>query len=121
MMTILILAGIVILLLIGIASFRKRVNSGCCSPGDADNITVKQIDHDASHYPYQAVVQIAGMHCENCVKKIENAYAEHGCLAEVSLRKKNAVVHMKKRLSNEELIAIPVRAGYDASIKNDSL
>lgn len=118
--TILIILIVVVLLIIGIFSFRKRITKGCCSPADEENIRKKQIDENLSDYPYTAVVHIEGMHCDNCAEKIRNTYAEKGCLAQVSLGNKEAVVHMKRRLSDEMLTAIPARIGYDADVVKDS-
>lgn len=115
-MTGLILIGIAIVFMIGIFSFHKRIDKGCCESTDNDQIKIKKIDTNLSHYPYTTIVHIDGMHCENCVNKVKNAYGEKGCYAEVSLSKKQAVVHSKKKLSDEMLTAIPVRIGYDAHI-----
>ena len=116
------LAGLIILIVIvvflfGILSLRKRVTKGCCETGDDDSVTSENIDRNPDDYRYTKKVHVEGMHCDNCVKRVENAYAQKGCYAQVSLKKKEAVVHMKKELPDEMLEAIPVRIGYDAKIE----
>lgn len=116
------LAGLIILIVIvvfaiGILSLRKRVTKGCCETGDDDSVKAMNIDQNLNDYPYTRKVHVEGMHCDNCVKRVENAYAQKGCYAEVSLKKQEAVVHMKKELPDEMLEAIPVRIGYDAKVE----
>lgn len=119
MLTIVIVGIVLILLVIGVVSLHKRVTKGCCDTGDDNKVISERIDKNLKDYPYTKKVHIDGMHCDNCVKRIENAYAEKDCYAEVSLKKKEAVVHMKKELSDEMLVAIPVRIGYDAEIEEE--
>ncbi len=117
MFTFIIIAVVAVLLVIGILSLHKRVTKGCCDTGDDNTVTSEKIDKNLKDYPYTKKVLIKGMHCDNCVKRVENAYAEKGCYAEVSLKNNEAVVHMKKELTDEMLVAIPVRIGYDAEIE----
>lgn len=117
MLAIIIVAVVVVLMVTGIISLRKRVTKGCCDTGDDNKVVREKTDENINDYPYSKKVHIDGMHCDNCVKRVENAYAEKGCYAKVSLKKKEAVVYMKKELSDEMLTAIPVRIGYDAEIE----
>lgn len=113
----LIVLAVIVFLVTGILSLRKRITKGCCDTGDDDHVTEENIDQNLKDYPYTKKVHVEGMHCDNCVKRVENAYAQKGCYAQVSLKKQEAVVHMKKELPDELLEAIPVRIGYDAQIE----
>ena len=117
MLAVIIVAVVAVLMVTGIISLRKRVTKGCCDTGDDNKVVREKTDENINDYPYSREVHIDGMNCDNCVKRVENAYAEKGCYAKVSLKKKKAVVYMKKELSDEMLTAIPVRIGYDAEIE----
>lgn len=117
MITVLIIAVVAVFLIIGVLSLHKRVTKGCCDVSDDGNVSVRKVDENLKDYPYTKKVHVEGMHCDNCVKRVENAYAEKGCYAQVSLKKQEAVVHMKQELPDEMLVAIPVRIGYDAQIE----
>lgn len=117
-MTVVIVGVVIVLFLIGLFSLRKRVTKGCCETGDDQSVQTAITDTDLHDYPYMKKVHVEGMHCDNCVKRVENAYADKGCYAQVSLKRKEAVVHMKKELPDEMLEAIPVRIGYDAKVEN---
>lgn len=112
-----IVAVVAVMAVIGIMSFKKRVSRGCCSPSDDSVEKVKIADANPADYPYEKTVHIEGMHCSNCVTRVQNAYEEKGCLAEVSLGKKEAHVYMKTPLSDAKLAAIPARLGYDAKVE----
>ena len=53
----------------------KRVSNGCCGTGD-DVKKVKAEDTDVSHYPYHFEVEVEGMTCSQCKKRVENAFNE---------------------------------------------
>lgn len=116
MLTGVIIAIVAVFLIIGVSSLHKRVTKGCCEVSDDADVSVQKVDENPADYPYVKTVHVEGMHCDNCVRRVENAYAQKGCYAQVSLRRKEAVVHMKKELSDEMLVAIPERIGYDAAI-----
>ena len=73
MSTIIICAILVVICFFGIRSSMKRVSNGCCGTGD-DVKKVKAEDTDVSHYPYHFEVEVEGMTCSQCKKRVENAF-----------------------------------------------
>jgi copper chaperone CopZ len=105
---------ILMLCIFGIRGTARRMASGCCAGTDSiKRIRVK--DRNKKHYPYQALVTIEGMHCENCAARVENALNEmDGIWAEVSLNNNSAQIRMKEELDQEQLAAPICAAGYSA-------
>lgn len=109
-------AVIVIICILAVFSYIKKLKSGCCGAGGDTVKRVKPQDRDASHYPYARRVSIEGMHCKNCAQRIENAFnAQADCMAEVNLGKKCAVVRSKSPLSDEAIKQTVWHAGYQAT------
>lgn len=107
---------VLILILIGIYSFRsymKKLRGGCCG-GEVDvEKKVKVRDKNPENYPYTVTIGIEGMTCAKCRERVENALnKEEGVWAQVNLKEKQALVRMKKELSEDEFRKIIVRAGY---------
>ncbi len=71
--TILILAVIAVVAFITIRNYRKQLKEGCCGAGgdDGPGAKVEPKDTNQDNYKYIADVKIEGMHCENCVRKVE--------------------------------------------------
>ena len=115
------LANIIVFALLAVVVFfaikgtvRKFTKGGgCCGEheGPAKKVVVK--DRAKSHYPYQVTLQVGGMSCENCAKKVENALNQlEGTWATVSISSHSASV-LSKTLPQEETIREAVRqAGY---------
>ena len=82
--TIIICVILVIIICIGIRSTKKRATSGCCGSSE----TVKKIrikDKNKEHYPYKVVLKVYDIHCQNCVRTIENAFnSQEGFYAKVN-------------------------------------
>lgn len=117
MINVVLIAVIAALIAAAVLVSRKRVSRGCCEPSQDSVQEVWVTDTDPAHYPYTRTVQIEGMHCENCVRRVANAYNQmEGCWAQVSLSKKRALVRTKQPVRDEELIAVPARLGYTAKI-----
>lgn len=98
--TILIVCVLAVVAFITIRNYRKQLNEGCCGAGgDAGpGEKVEPVDKDESHYPYIARVSIEGMHCDNCVRKVENAVNRiDGAWAKVDLPSHSAKVLLKDR------------------------
>ena len=54
-----------------------------------------------------------GMHCQNCARRIENAFnAKEGFYAKVDLGKKTALVRSKREVPDEELKQVVRGLGY---------
>lgn len=98
--TILIVCVLAVVAFITIRNYRKQLNEGCCGAGgDAGpGEKVEPSDKEESHYPYMAEVSIEGMHCDNCVRKVENAVNRiDGAWAKVDLSSHSAKVLLKDR------------------------
>lgn len=64
--------------------------------GHGAGAKVEPKDTDKANYPYIADVSIEGMHCENCVRKVENAVNRiDGAWADVDLASNSAKVLLK--------------------------
>lgn len=99
--------------ILGIRSYRKKVASGCCGSGEGDVKKIKVHDKDESHYQYEAELEVEGMHCGNCAKRVENAINSHeGLWGTVDLEKHTLLVRAKKAISEPELRAYVKEAGY---------
>lgn len=110
-----IICGILIIVcIIGIRSSVKRVAHGCCGSGGDEVKKVKVQDKDLTHYPYHCSLEVNGMTCSNCKKRVENAFHERDGFYAVADVKKNLVtIHMKEKVSPEELKRMVRKAGYE--------
>ena len=113
MSTIIICAILVVICFFGIRSSMKRVSNGCCGTGD-DVKKVKAEDTDVSHYPYHFEVEVEGMTCSQCKKRVENAFNEKkGFYAKVNLKQKKAEVYTAIRSPySGEIRDMVRRSGY---------
>ena len=106
-------AILVVICFFGIRSSMKRVSNGCCGTGD-DVKKVKAEDTDVSHYPYHFEVEVEGMTCSQCKKRVENAFNEKkGFYAKVNLKQKKAEVYTKDLITVQEIRDMVRRSGYD--------
>ena len=105
------LAGILVL---AARHSRKVLRSGCCgSDGDPAPKKIRARDRDPGHYPYEKILGIDGMSCQNCVMRVQNALnALDGVYSKVDLGRKTAVVRMKEELPDEVLRKAVADAGY---------
>ncbi|WP_195270839.1 heavy metal-associated domain-containing protein [Eubacterium sp. 1001713B170207_170306_E7] len=112
--TILICIAIVVIVILGVRSYMKRVSSGCCGSGGGKAVKkIRVPDRDKSHYPYRKVLWIDGMVCGNCAASVENALNSlDGVWARVDLTEKKAEVLMKKPLDAEVLKLSVKDSGY---------
>ncbi len=109
---IIIIAVIVVIALISLKSSiaHFKGEGGCCGGGsgvieDNKQLTEKEIGQKTLH--------IEGMTCDNCRKRVKNALNKiDGVAAEVNLKKKIAVIHYSREISDEELKNTVENAGY---------
>ena len=98
---------------LGIRGSIHRLKHGCCGSGGGQVKRIHVQDHDLNRYPYTAVMKIDGMTCRNCVIKVENAFNSlDGVWARADLEEKDAVIRMKRPLSDEVLRNAVNEAGY---------
>ncbi len=112
--TIVICVVIAAIAVLGVLRYRKNLRSGCCGSGsDAAPKRIRVRDRDLSHYPYEKILDINGMTCQNCVTHVQNALNSlDGVYAKVDLDRKQAVVHMTENLSDQILRKTVANAGY---------
>lgn len=114
MSTAIICAVLIVIAIIGLKSYAKKLTSGCC--GASSQASVKKIkvsDKDKSHYPYSRILKVDGMSCGNCACHVENALNSlEGVWAQVDLEKGEALVRMKQKYGNNELKQAVKDAGY---------
>ena len=98
---------------LGVRSYLKKLKSGCCGAGGDEVKRVRPLDRNVNHYPYVKVVRIDGMHCQNCAKRIENAFnTQDGFFAKVDLAKQRAIVRSKREVLDRELKQVVRNVGY---------
>lgn len=114
-MTDIIIIGILIVLIsVGIYSSRKhfRGEGGCCGGGSSVKVKRKRLKHVIR----QRTLIVEGMSCEHCKNRVESRLNElEGVSAKVNLKQKTVVVSMSREISDEELINIIEKAGYQVS------
>lgn len=111
--TIVICVVLGVICVLGVRSYLKKLKTGCCGSGGDEVKRVRPVDSDKSHYPYAKVVRIEGMHCQNCVKRVENAFhSQDGFYTKVDLAKGTALVRSKREVSDQELKQIVRKLGY---------
>ncbi len=97
----------------GVFALRRKTTSGCCGSGGETVKRIKPADRHIENYPYAYRLVIRGMTCQNCAKRVENAFnASEGLFAKADFSSGNATVHAKRELSEEELRGIVGKAGY---------
>lgn len=113
MSTAVICAILIVICYFGLKSAVKRTKQGCCGSSSEEVKKVITADTNKSHYPYSAILQVDGMTCTNCRKKVENAFNSlDGIYAAVNIEKKQVAVYMKEKLTDEEMRDIVKKAGY---------
>ena len=104
---------LLLIVVFSVRSYLKKLKSGCCGAGGDVVKPVRPADRDLSHYPYVNRVEIQGMHCQNCARRIENAFnSQEGFYAKVDLAKKTALVRTKVPVSDQQLKQVVRGLGY---------
>ncbi len=113
MATVIIVLIIVLICILGIRSYAKKLSHGCCG-GSTDTVKrQKPEDTDISHYPFCYELEIDGMTCKNCAARIENAFNGTGdYFAAVNLNKKRATIRAKAETTETELRRLVAKCGY---------
>ncbi|MBQ9251372.1 MAG: heavy-metal-associated domain-containing protein [Clostridia bacterium] len=95
-------------------SVRKaRRGGGCCGEREQTEARVSIQDRNKSHYPFQVTLQIGGMTCENCARRVENALNSlEGIWADVRILNHQATVRAKKKPDETTLRQAVQNAGY---------
>ncbi len=87
----------------------KNKRRKCAAPVPAVHSDNKKEDEEM-----KTIVNIEGMCCEHCAKRVENALSAVGGVvsADVKLKKKLAVLRSRENLSEEEIKKVVTDAGY---------
>ena len=115
LINVIIVAVIVVACVAIVRGYVARGGKGDCC-GGADVVRAHgPKDRDASHYAHAYDIAVTGMSCENCAKRIANAFnARPDTMATVDLAACIAHVRTKEAASAEELQRIVRNEGYGA-------
>lgn len=105
---------LIVVCVLGIKSYVKRLSSGCCGAGgDKKEKKVKVEDRDVDHYPFTAAVKVDGMTCGNCLRWVENALNRlEGVWASGELSGGIITVRMKQEIEEDRIRQAVREAGY---------
>lgn len=118
MITGIIVGVIVVVCVIAIVNYGRKLRRGCCTNSDAQEKKVHVQDRDRSHYPYETVIAVEGMVCSKCTRRVENALnSMDGVWAEADAEKNIARVRMKREIPAAELCRAVREAGYTAYLR----
>ncbi len=111
--TVILVVALVIIAVIAIKSYARKLSSGCCGAGGDDEKKIKVDDKDPAHYLYTVKIGVSGMTCGRCKERVENALnSENGVWADVDLGSGLATVRMKILIPEEVLRGRIIAAGY---------
>ena len=105
-----IIAILVVVLFIGLRSTVKHFTKkgGCCSSSD-----YKPKKKKLSKVQYRKTFVVEGMHCEHCKRRVEEAVNNiRGVAGVVNLKKRELTISYEMGISDEEIIAAVIKAGY---------
>ena len=92
---------------------RARKGSGCCEEHEAAEKKATVTDRNKAHYPYEVRLELGGMTCGNCARKVENALNRlEGTWAAVKLDDHTAAVRLKLPPDEKLLRQTVQQAGY---------
>lgn len=102
------------ILFLAIRSTIRTIRFGCCGSADCNDISEKKQANDHKHYHYKKVLEIEGMTCGHCIRRVQNRLnALDGVYATVTLGK--ATVLMERKLSDCTLREAISGSGYIVS------
>lgn len=113
LINVIIVAVVVIAFVVILRGYIARGGKGDCC-GGADVVRTRgPKDRDESHYAHVYDVEVRGMSCENCAKRIASAFNGHeGTMATVDLAAGIAHVRTKQAATEDELKRIVKNEGY---------
>lgn len=111
MENIIIIGILIIAVVIGVIYTVKHFKgeSSCCGGGSSVKAKKKKFKNVIA----RKTVTIEGMTCDHCKNRVERVLNEmEGVAGKVNLGKKQAIVSMERKVSDEELKAVVEKAGY---------
>ena len=120
MSTVIICLILMIICIYAIQSYTKKLSQGCCG-GEAESVKkIQPHDKNKKHYTYCKRMNIEGMTCQNCKKRIENAFCEnHNYYMDIHFHKKIGYLYSKIPISDEEIQKTIYSLGYQVSTIED--
>jgi copper chaperone CopZ len=92
---------------------RIRHGSSCCGEHEAAPKKVRAKDTNKSHYPFVYELDVDGMHCANCARRVENGFnSESGLWARADIGRKKVFLRSKTQLDEPQIKKIISDAGY---------
>ena len=113
--TIAVITILIIVVVFAVFGLIKRIKYGssCCGEKDSLPAKVKVKDKNKRNYPYSYVLDVDGMHCSGCVRKIENEFNSHeGMWAKASVEKKEVSLLSKAPIDEKTAGMIVSKAGF---------
>ncbi len=112
--TIVIIIVIILIAIVSIKSYIHSVKQGCCgTTGKESSLNVKVKDKNPDNYKFSVRVDIEGMSCKHCAKRIEDALnSEDGVWAAVDLKNNCATILMKEDIGKKRIKQLIEREGY---------
>lgn len=111
MQNFIIMGILAILLIVGVFSTVNHFKgkSACCG-GGSTYVSKKKLKKVIAKKTYI----VEGMTCENCKARVERYINDiNGVAGKVNLKKKELLVSMEREVSDEEIIAAVMKAGYE--------
>ena len=107
----------ILVLIIGLAVYstirRIRYGSSCCGERDTAEKKIKVADTNIHNYPYTYTLQVDGMHCANCARRVENALNRiEGRWATADIGRKEVLLRSKREETEKEIGSAIDSAGY---------
>ena len=110
---IIILACAIGVCLIWLIVSKIRHGSSCCGEHEESEKRISPGDSNPRHYPYHYQLQIDGMVCGNCVRRVENLFHQReGCLVKVDLGSRTAGLHTQQPVTRGDVINILKETSY---------
>ena len=107
-----ILFAVIVVAVIGVVK-RIKYGSSCCGERDAAPSKIKVKDKNKNHYTYTYYLEVDGMHCSGCVRKIENEFNKNeGMWAKANLENKQVKLLSKNTLDKSIASQIVSDAGF---------
>ena len=118
MIDVIILFIVVIMVVVGIISSKGHFKGqgGCCGGNDKIKKKRKKLNNPIIKTKEFGII---GMHCDNCVRKVENDLNDiEGIKAKVSLKKNNVKIDFEKNIEDNIIIERIKNLGFDVENKN---
>lgn len=111
MSTAILVLVLIVVCVFAIRSYTRKLSAGCCGAGEGAVKRISVSDQDPTHYPYVYELEIDGMTCENCSRRLENAFhATEGQWARAN--ENGALLRSKHPLEQEDIRRTVQQAGY---------